>query len=99
MTFDLLNMLNAILCQVGKFIQMFTTFIGGFVIAFTKGWFLTLIMLTSIPPIVLSSALMTNTVAKMAARGQAAYSQAGVIVEQTIGSIKTVCNHVQALKF
>ncbi|PIA26000.1 hypothetical protein AQUCO_10200049v1 [Aquilegia coerulea] len=75
--------------KVGKFMQLFTTFIGGFVIAFMKGWFLTLLMLTSIPPIVISGALMTNAVSKMASRREAAYLQAGVIVEQTISSIKT----------
>ncbi|KAF5175061.1 Abc transporter b family member [Thalictrum thalictroides] len=78
--------------KVGKFVQLFTTFIGGFVIAFLKGWFLTLLMLTSIPPIVISGALMTNVVSKMASRREAAYLKAGVIVEQTIRSIKTVAS-------
>ncbi|KAL5705493.1 ABC-type xenobiotic transporter [Ranunculus cassubicifolius] len=78
--------------KVGKFLQLFTTFIGGFLLAFTKGWFLTLLMMTSIPPIAISGALMTNAISKMAARGQAAYSQAGVVVEQTISSIKTVAS-------
>ncbi|KAI3838297.1 hypothetical protein MKW92_036361 [Papaver armeniacum] len=40
--------------KVGKFIQLIATFIGGFVIAFIKGWLLTLVMLTSIPPMVAS---------------------------------------------
>lgn len=33
---------------------------------------------------------MANVVAKMASRGQAAYGEAANIVEQTIGSIRTV---------
>ncbi|KAJ6328956.1 hypothetical protein OIU77_010603 [Salix suchowensis] len=36
--------------KVGKFIQLVSTFIGGFIIAFIKGWLLTLVMLSSIPP-------------------------------------------------
>ncbi|KAK3445783.1 hypothetical protein EUGRSUZ_A01009, partial [Eucalyptus grandis] len=40
--------------QVGKFIQLVSTFVGGFVIAFIKGWLLTLIMLTMIPLLVIA---------------------------------------------
>ncbi|KAI3832045.1 hypothetical protein MKW92_050144 [Papaver armeniacum] len=78
--------------KVGKFIQLIATFIGGFVIAFIKGWLLTLVMLTSIPPMVASGAAISIIVTKMASRGQAAYSVAGNIVEQTIGSIRTVAS-------
>ncbi|KAI3838299.1 hypothetical protein MKW92_036363 [Papaver armeniacum] len=78
--------------KVGKFIQLVATFIGGFVIAFIKGWLLTLVMLTSIPPMVASAAAISIVVAKMASRGQAAYSVAGNVVEQTIGSIRTVAS-------
>ncbi|XP_026436495.1 ABC transporter B family member 11-like isoform X1 [Papaver somniferum] len=78
--------------RVGKFIQLVATFIGGFVIAFIKGWLLTLVMLTSIPPMVASAAAISIVVSKMASRGQAAYSVAGNVVEQTIGSIRTVAS-------
>lgn len=78
--------------QVGKFIQLFTTFLGGFVIALIKGWLLSLVLMASIPPMVVSGALMTIAVSKMASLGQAAYAQAGVAVEEIIGSIRTVCN-------
>lgn len=60
-------------------------------IAFVQGWLLTLVMLASIPPIVVAGAAMTIMVSKMASRGQTAYAAAGVVVEQTIGSIRTVC--------
>ncbi|KAI3944321.1 hypothetical protein MKW92_005790 [Papaver armeniacum] len=78
--------------KVGKFIQLIATFIGGFVIAFVAGWLLTLVMLASIPPIVASAAALSIVVAKMASQGQAAYSVAGNVVEQTIGSIRTVAS-------
>ncbi|KAJ8650270.1 hypothetical protein MRB53_003293 [Persea americana] len=78
--------------KVGKFIQLVSTFIGGFVIAFVQGWLLTLVMLASIPPIVVAGAAMTIMVSKMASRGQTAYAAAGVVVEQTIGSIRTVAS-------
>jgi ATP-binding cassette subfamily B (MDR/TAP) protein 1 len=76
---------------VGKFLQLFTTFTAGFVIAFIKGWKLTLVMASSIPLLVLSGAVMAITVSKMASRGQTAYSHAANIVDQSIGSIRTVC--------
>ena len=77
---------------MGKFIQLISTFIGGFVIAFIKGWLLTLVMLSSIPPLVLAGGAMALFLSKMAARGQNAYAKAANVVEQTIGSIRTVCH-------
>jgi ATP-binding cassette subfamily B (MDR/TAP) protein 1 len=76
--------------QVGSFIQLVATFIGGFVIAFTKGWLLTLVMLSSIPPLIFSGAVLNHFIVKLASQGQAAYSEGATIVEETIGSIRTV---------
>ena len=76
--------------KVGKFIQLLVTFVGGFAVAFAQGWLLTLVMLATIPPLVLAGAVMSNVVARMASLGQAAYAEAVVVVEQTIGSIRTV---------
>ena len=77
--------------QVGTFVQLVATFIGGFVVAFIKGWLLACVMLSTIPPLVISGAFMNIVIRKMASRGQAAYSVAATVVEQTIGSIRTVC--------
>ena len=90
--------LKILFVQVGKFLQLTTTFIGGFVIAFIKGWLLTLVMLSSIPLLVASGAVMSILIAKMASRGQSAYAKAADVVEQTIGSIRTVC-HVVITKY
>ncbi|XP_010999324.1 PREDICTED: ABC transporter B family member 4-like [Populus euphratica] len=76
--------------KVGKFLQLFTTFTAGFVVAFIKGWKLTLVMASSIPLLVLSGAVMAITVSKTASRGQTAYARAANIVDQSIGSIRTV---------
>ncbi|XP_073064615.1 LOW QUALITY PROTEIN: ABC transporter B family member 4 [Primulina eburnea] len=78
--------------KVGKFIQLLATFLGGFVIAFIKGWLLTLVLLSSIPPLVLSGALMSIVLSRMSSSGQNAYAKAAVVVEQTIGSIRTVAS-------
>ncbi|XP_019099819.1 PREDICTED: ABC transporter B family member 4-like, partial [Camelina sativa] len=78
--------------KVGKAIQLVSTFVGGFVIAFIRGWLLTLVMLSSIPLLVMSGALLAIVIAKTASRGQTAYAKAAVVVEQTIGSIRTVAS-------
>ncbi|WJX96357.1 ABC transporter B member 11 [Trifolium repens] len=78
--------------KVGQFIQFVATFIGGFVIAFTKGWLLTVVMLSSIPLIVLSGAMTSMVIAKATSTGQEAYSKSASVVEQTISSIRTVAS-------
>ncbi|KAI9123102.1 hypothetical protein K1719_005991 [Acacia pycnantha] len=76
--------------KVGQFIQGVATFFGGFIVAFIEGWLLTLVMLCSIPPIVFSGAVMSIVLAKATTQGQKAYSAAANVVDQTIGSIRTV---------
>ncbi|TQD70680.1 hypothetical protein C1H46_043775, partial [Malus baccata] len=76
--------------KVGSFIQLIATFIGSFIIAFVKGWLLTLVMLSSIPLLVFSGAMMGIVISKLASRGQTAYSLASTVVDQTVGSIRTV---------
>ncbi|KAK3022689.1 hypothetical protein RJ639_047605 [Escallonia herrerae] len=78
--------------KVGKFVQLVSTFVGGFVIAFVRGWLLTLVMLSSIPPLVLAGAIMSLFITKMSSYGQLAYAKAAVVVEQTVGSIRTVAS-------
>ncbi|CAN0888665.1 ABC transporter B family member 21 [Linum grandiflorum] len=78
--------------KVGKFLQLFSTFLGGFVIAFIKGWLLTLVMLSTIPLLVITGAVISTLVAKMSSTGQTAYAKAASVVEQTIGSIRIVAS-------
>ncbi|CAN0885243.1 ABC transporter B family member 11 [Linum grandiflorum] len=78
--------------KVGKFIQLIATFIGGFVIAFMKGWLLTLVMMTTIPLVVVIGSVISLMVARMTTQGQTAYAKAATVVEQTIGSIRIVAS-------
>lgn len=59
-------------------------------IAFARGWLLSLVLLSCIPPIVLAGGVMSIIMAKMSGRGQVAYADAGNVVEQTVGAIRTV---------
>ncbi|KAL5577101.1 hypothetical protein UlMin_018800 [Ulmus minor] len=78
--------------KVGKFIQLVSTFVGGFVVAFVKGWQLTLVMLACIPAIVIAVGVMSIMISKMSSRQQIAYADAGNVVEQTVGAIRTVAS-------
>ncbi|XP_058757075.1 ABC transporter B family member 4-like [Vicia villosa] len=78
--------------KVAKFIQHMSCFLGSLVVAFVKGWLLTLVLLSTLPLLILSGSIMSCTFAKMASRGQAAYSEAATIVERKISSIRTVAS-------
>ncbi|XP_062206605.1 ABC transporter B family member 4-like [Phragmites australis] len=90
MSGDTVLVQDAIGEKVGKFLQLIATFIGGFVIAFVKGWLLSLVMLACIPPVVIAGAVVSKMLSKISSKGQASYSDAGNVVEQTLGAIKTV---------
>ncbi|KAF3449845.1 hypothetical protein FNV43_RR05924 [Rhamnella rubrinervis] len=78
--------------KVGKFIQLMAAFFGGFIIAFVKGWLLSLVLLCCIPCVTISGGTMATIMSKMSSRGQRAYAEAGNVVEQTVGSIRTVAS-------
>ncbi|KAK6140458.1 hypothetical protein DH2020_025801 [Rehmannia glutinosa] len=90
MSSDTILIQDAIGEKVGNFVQVVASFLGGFVIAFVKGWLLTLVMLSSIPLIVISGGTMHFLRSKIASRAQKAYADAANVVQQTIGSIRTV---------
>lgn len=85
------NKIFSCFTQVGKCIQLLSTFIGGFTIAFIKGWLLTLVMASSLPLLVISGGITSLIIVKMTSLGQSAYAKAADVVEQTISSIRTVC--------
>ncbi|KAI9120891.1 hypothetical protein K1719_007924 [Acacia pycnantha] len=78
--------------KVGKFLQLAATFVGGFVVAFTRGWLLSLILLSCLPFIVIAGGVASMFVSKVSSRGQVAYAEAGNVVEQTVGAIRTVAS-------
>ncbi|KAG4933514.1 hypothetical protein JHK87_047516 [Glycine soja] len=70
--------------KVAQFIQLMTTFVGDFVISFIRRWLLTLVMLSSIPPLVLCGSMLGLIIMKTSSRGQEAYCIAASVVEHTI---------------
>ncbi|KAF3489564.1 hypothetical protein F2Q69_00052429 [Brassica cretica] len=92
MSGDTVLILDAMGEKVGKFIQLFVTFLGGYALAFVKGWLLTLVMLTSIPLLAMAGAATSLIFTKASSQQQAAYAKASTIAEQTCGSIRTVAS-------
>ncbi|KAK1378506.1 ABC transporter B family member 9 [Heracleum sosnowskyi] len=92
MSGDIILIKEAMGEKVASFIRLMSTFIGGFVIAFIRGWLLTLVLTSCIPVILLTGGFIGKLMAKMSSRGQVAYAEAGNVVEQTIGAIRTVAS-------
>uniref|UniRef100_A0A453A7Z7 ABC transmembrane type-1 domain-containing protein n=2 Tax=Aegilops tauschii subsp. strangulata TaxID=200361 RepID=A0A453A7Z7_AEGTS len=89
MSGDIVLVQDAIGEKVGKFQNLVAAFLGGFIVGFVKGWILSLVMLACVPPILFAAGVVAKVLSKISSRGQASYSNAGNIVEQTIGAIKT----------
>ncbi|KAM9968902.1 hypothetical protein ACTFIW_000305 [Dictyostelium discoideum] len=76
--------------KVGRFIHFFSTFVAGFVIGFTKGWQLTLVITSVSPLLAIGGFFTAKMMTQMTKLGQEAYSRAGGVAEENIGSIRTV---------
>ncbi|XP_024540365.1 ABC transporter B family member 4 [Selaginella moellendorffii] len=98
MSGDTVLIQDAIGEKVGRFIRFVTTFVGGFALAFIKGWKLTLVMMSTLPLLVAAGATLAILVSKMAGRGQVAYARAGNIVEQVVSGIRTVASFTGEIK-
>ncbi|KAF9577929.1 Multidrug resistance protein 1, partial [Lunasporangiospora selenospora] len=76
--------------KVGLAISSLTTFITGFVIGFTAGWKLSLVLLSCVPLIGACAVMMAKFTVQSATKGQDSYSKAGSVAEQAFSSIRTV---------
>ncbi|KAK3821685.1 MAG: P-loop containing nucleoside triphosphate hydrolase protein [Benniella sp.] len=76
--------------KVGLVLSSIAMFIAGFVIAFSNGWRMSLVLLTSVPLMAIVGGFMAKFTTQSTADGQDSYAQAGGLAEQAIGSIRTV---------
>ncbi|KAM3576986.1 hypothetical protein VYU27_001127 [Nannochloropsis oceanica] len=76
--------------KMGLGVQFFATFVAGFVIGFSKGWKLALVMCSVVPLLGVSAAFLFGAVGKLTTLGQKLYAEAGSVAEQAISSIRTV---------
>ncbi|KAJ1960963.1 hypothetical protein GGI12_003512, partial [Dipsacomyces acuminosporus] len=76
--------------KAGFVIQYVCTFLTGIILAFVKGWKLTLVVLAVIPVLIGSASVMGILLAESAAGGQNSYAEAGGVADEVLSSIKTV---------
>ncbi|ORY03698.1 multidrug resistance protein [Basidiobolus meristosporus CBS 931.73] len=76
--------------KAGLLLQTLSTFFGGLILAFVRGWKMSLVLISALPLLVLVSTMKAHFVAQRTASGQDAYARAGGVAEEVLSSIKTV---------
>ncbi|XP_041649046.1 ATP-binding cassette, sub-family B (MDR/TAP), member 4 [Cheilinus undulatus] len=90
LTDDVYKIQEGIGDKAGMLIQAYTTFIASFIIGFSKGWKLTLVILAVSPALGISAALFSKVLASFTTKEQTAYAKAGAVAEEVLSSIRTV---------
>uniref|UniRef100_A0A1A8RVJ5 ATP-binding cassette, sub-family B (MDR/TAP), member 4 n=2 Tax=Nothobranchius rachovii TaxID=451742 RepID=A0A1A8RVJ5_9TELE len=90
LTDDVYKIQEGIGDKVGMLIQSFSSFIAAFVIGFTEGWKLTLVILAVSPALGISAALFSKVLASFTTKEQSAYAKAGAVAEEVLSAIRTV---------
>ncbi|KIH63939.1 ABC transporter, ATP-binding protein [Ancylostoma duodenale] len=76
--------------KLGLMIQFVAQFFGGFVVAFSYDWKLTLIMMSLAPFMIICGAFIAKLMASAATREAKKYAVAGGIAEEVLTSMRTV---------
>ncbi|KAI3510508.1 hypothetical protein L1887_17563 [Cichorium endivia] len=92
MSSDTITIGEALGEKVGKFIQLATTFVGGFLISFIRGWRLSLVVSLCMPLMVVAGGYMSFVISKTSAIVQSTYAEAGNVVEEMVRGIRTVAS-------
>ncbi|XP_038132527.1 ATP-dependent translocase ABCB1-like [Cyprinodon tularosa] len=90
LTDDVYKIKEGIGDKVGMLIQSFSSFIAAFIIGFTKGWKLTLVILAVSPALGISAALFSKLLTNFTTKEQSAYAKAGAVAEEVLSAIRTV---------
>ncbi|XP_010631197.1 ATP-dependent translocase ABCB1-like isoform X2 [Fukomys damarensis] len=76
--------------KIGMFFQSTATFLAGFIVGFTRGWKLTLVILAVSPVLGLSAALWAKVLSSFTDKELSAYAKAGSVAEEVLAAIRTV---------
>uniref|UniRef100_A0A4W6CFF3 ATP-binding cassette, sub-family B (MDR/TAP), member 4 n=1 Tax=Lates calcarifer TaxID=8187 RepID=A0A4W6CFF3_LATCA len=90
LTDDVYKIQEGIGDKAGMLVQAFTTFFSSFIIGFTKGWKLTLVILAVSPALGVSAAVFSKVLAAFTTKEQTAYAKAGAVAEEVLSAIRTV---------
>ncbi|ELR45371.1 Multidrug resistance protein 1, partial [Bos mutus] len=76
--------------KIGMFFQAMATFFTGFIIGFTEGWKLTLVILAISPVLGLSANIWAKILSSFTDKELLAYAKAGAVAEEVLAAIRTV---------
>ncbi|CAM9316144.1 unnamed protein product, partial [Ectocarpus sp. 13 AM-2016] len=76
--------------KLARLIQFMSMFVSGFTIGFVKGWELSLVMLSVVPPLAIAGGFLFGDLARLASQFQKSNAAAGGVAEEAISSIRTV---------
>ncbi|XP_047550292.1 ATP-dependent translocase ABCB1 isoform X2 [Lutra lutra] len=76
--------------KIGMFFQSIATFFIGFIVGFTRGWKLTLVILAISPVLGLSAAIWAKILSSFTDKELLAYAKAGAVAEEVLAAIRTV---------
>ncbi|KAJ3063036.1 Multidrug resistance protein 1 [Podochytrium sp. JEL0797] len=90
MTGDIIIIQDGISDKVAMVFQSMAAFLGGFIIAFAKGWRLALVLCCAFPLLGGAATLMGKALAAQKSGGADAYAEAGAIAQEVLSSLRTV---------
>ncbi|XP_055974168.1 ATP-dependent translocase ABCB1 [Sorex fumeus] len=76
--------------KIGIFFQSLATFFTGFIVGFTRGWKLTLVILAVSPVLGFSAAVWAKVLSSFTDKELLAYAKAGAVAEEVLAAIRTV---------
>ncbi|XP_045050221.2 ATP-dependent translocase ABCB1 [Desmodus rotundus] len=76
--------------KIGMLFQSVATFFTGFIVGFTRGWKLTLVILAISPVLGLSAAIWAKILSSFTNKELCAYAKAGAVAEEVLAAIRTV---------
>ncbi|KAF6085255.1 ATP binding cassette subfamily B member 1 [Phyllostomus discolor] len=76
--------------KIGTFFQSMATFFTGFIVGFTRGWKLTLVILAISPVLGMSAAIWAKLLSSFTNKELCAYAKAGAVAEEVLAAIRTV---------
>ncbi|KAM5187674.1 ATP-dependent translocase ABCB1 isoform 1-T2 [Callospermophilus lateralis] len=76
--------------KIGMLFQSLATFFTGYIIGFTRGWKLTLVILSISPVLGLSAAVWAKILSSFTDKELLAYAKAGAVAEEVLAAIRTV---------
>ncbi|XP_051818316.1 ATP-dependent translocase ABCB1 [Antechinus flavipes] len=76
--------------KIGMLFQAVATFLTGFIVGFTRGWKLTLVILAISPFLGLSGVFWAKILSSFTDKESLAYAKAGAVAEEVLAAIRTV---------